>query len=204
MASEVDIANLALTLLGQEPIDDLSDEDENAAARAINTNFDIIRDAELAMRPWRFAIKRVSLASLTPVPLGNDFTLQYQLPVDFLSPVRFGDFWPGLDMTDYRTTPTADYSIEDDRLLCRFSAPLLVVYSAKITNTELFHPCFNTSLAAMIAFVCCEKITGSNSKQETCRASYREAINRALLTNAIMNPPSARADNSWIMSRVSG
>jgi hypothetical protein len=56
----------------------------------------------------------------------------------------------------------------------------------------------------MIAFVCCEKITGNNAKQESARASYREAINRAMLANAIMNPPSYRADNSWMLARISG
>lgn len=200
MASEVDIANLALTLLGQEPIQALSDE--NAAARAINTNFAIVRDSELAFRHWRFAIRRVEAASLASTPLGNEYTVEFQLPNDFLSPVRFGDFWPGFDRTDYRTSPTADYSIEGDKLLCNFASPLLMVYVAKVTTTSSFHPCFNNSLAAMLAYVCCEKITGSTSKQEAMRAAYREAINRAMLANAILNPPDFSADNSWVMARL--
>jgi hypothetical protein len=202
MASAVDITNLALTLLGQEPIADVGDE--NAAARAINTNFNLVRDSELAVRHWRFSTKRVSLASLVPAPIGNDYSVQFQLPVDFLSPIRFGDYWPGQDVTDYRTSPTADYSIEGDKLLCNFASPLLCVYCAKITNTELFHPCFNMSLAAMLAFVCCEKITGSASKQEAATRAYKDAMNRAMLANAILSPPSFRADNSWVMARVNG
>lgn len=200
MASEVDIANLALTLLGQEPISDLSED--HAAARALNTNFDIVRDAELAIKHWRFAIKRTTAAALASAPEGNDFTVQFQLPNDFLAPVRFGDSWPGADLTDYRTGPNAEYSIEGDRLLCNYAAPLLIVYAAKITNTELFHPCFNTAFAAQLAYVCCEKITGSNSKQEAMQVAYGQAIRRAMAANAILVAPEFAADNSWMLARL--
>ena len=61
MASEVDIANRALSMLGEARITALSDN--NKAGRAMNARFDLLRDAELAAYPWRFSINRVQLQS---------------------------------------------------------------------------------------------------------------------------------------------
>jgi hypothetical protein len=200
VASQVDIYNLALTLLGQEPCSDV--DDDTASVRAFHTNYDVIRDAELSSRWWRFSVKRVEVAALVAAPEGNDFTLQYQLPVDFLSLIRLGDAWQGYDASDYRTGPSADYSIEADKLLTNYAAPLLFVYCAKLTETSLYHPCFVDALAAKLAYVACEKITGSTSRQEFVMMHYRNAINRAMVVNAVLSPPQYRADNSWMVARL--
>ena len=200
MASQVDIANLTLTLLGQESISSISED--RKAARLISTNFDIIRDEELSKRWWRFAVKRTEMASLVAAPTGNDFSIQYQLPNDFLSIIRLGDSYQGYDASDYRTGPTNEYSIEGDKLLTNYGSPLLIVYSAKITDTSVWHPCFNSALAARMAYMLCEDITGSSTRQEFCTYHYKQALSTAMLSNAMLNGPQYRADNSWMLARL--
>ena len=81
MASVVDICNRALQKLGAESITSLTQNTENA--RACNSCFEFLRDAELRAHPWNFAIKRAQLAAdLTPPEFGYD--LRYQLPSDYL------------------------------------------------------------------------------------------------------------------------
>jgi hypothetical protein len=58
MASQVDIANRALTKLGAARI--ISFGDDNKQARAVESMFDIVRDAELRSHIWSFSVRRTS------------------------------------------------------------------------------------------------------------------------------------------------
>src|SRR5271156_6060526 len=112
MASEVDIANIALIILGKPTI--ASFADNSNAARAITVLYDPFRRALLeGPGIWRFSVKRASLPSLTAVPVSGPFTTQYAMPTDCLRTLQVGDMYAGLDLSDYRQGPTdADYSIE--------------------------------------------------------------------------------------------
>lgn len=199
-SSIVDIANIALTLLGAEPINAITDD--TVAARTISLHYGPARDAELMSHNWRFSVKRVSMAALADAPIGPDYTLRYQLPDDFLSVVRVGDFWPGQDRSDYRQTATAEYSIEGQEILTNYSSPLRMIYNALIEDSTLFDPAFVLALASRVAEQSCEKITGSDSKRKTAQQAYDKAISNAIQSNALLNAPEFAGDNSWVMSRL--
>ena len=59
MSSKVEIGNLALTKLGAARITSFADDSKQA--RALSAIFDPMRDAELTLHPWSFAILRASL-----------------------------------------------------------------------------------------------------------------------------------------------
>lgn len=73
MGSPMDLANLALLRLGEQPITDL---DESPAAKAF---YPLVRDVALSWAPWTFATTRQRLARL-PDPPASTYRWQYELP----------------------------------------------------------------------------------------------------------------------------
>lgn len=201
MASAVEICNRALGKLGAETITSLADNTTNA--RALNTSYAIVRDAELRRRRWRFAIKRASLAALSTAPISGIYKLQFQLPSDCLRILDVSDSWPGSDTSDYRTSTTADYSLEGRTILTNIKAPLPLRYIAQITDTGLFDSAFVEAFAARLAWENCERITQSGSKRQLAMTEYKQAIREAVMANALENPPEYAADSSWMTARIS-
>jgi hypothetical protein len=202
MASQVDIADLALSILGKPSI--ASFADNSNAARIINIEYDLLRRGmQMGPGTWRFTVKRTSLAALTSQPASGPFQQQFAVPSDFLRPLQVGDTYAGLDMSDYRQGPTdADWSIEGGLLLCDYGAPLSLQYVADTTNTTLFDPNFVIALAANIAWTSCERLTGSDAKQAAAEKRKDKAYSDAAASNAFMIPPGHNADSAWIIARM--
>lgn len=202
MGSKVDIANLSLSILGKPSI--ASFLDNSNAARVINIEYDQLRRALLSGRAtWRFSIRRASLPALTAAPISGPYTQQYALPTDCLRVLLAGDRYPGLDMSDYRLGPTdADYLLEGRNILCDYGAPLSLKYVGDITDTTLFDPWFCVYLAAEIAWTCCERLTGSDSKQTMAKDRKNDALIQAASTNALQNTPEYPADDTWVACRM--
>ena len=79
--TSVHIANLALQMLGQDPITALADTPKRA--REINTCYDLLREAELRLYPWAFAIYQAQLVSdLTPPGWGR--ANRFALPTGYM------------------------------------------------------------------------------------------------------------------------
>jgi hypothetical protein len=202
VASQTDICNLALSILGKPTIASIADNSN--AARVLGVEYDMVRRALLSGRPtWRFSIERASLPALTTSPVSGPFTTQYALPSDCLKIMQVGDMYPGLDLSDYRLGPTdADYSLEGGNLLCDYGSPLSLVYVGDITNTALFHPWFVVYFAAELAWTCCERLLGSDAKQQAAMQRKMQAQSEASASNALLNPPSHPADDTWVASRM--
>ena len=111
--------------------------------------------------------------------------------------------YPGLDLSDYRLGPTdADYSQEGNALLCDYGSPLSLLYVYDVQDTTQFHPWFCVYLGAEIAWTCCETLTGSDAKQEAARKRKAEAEMEGAASNALLNPPSHNADDTWVAARM--
>jgi hypothetical protein len=197
--SEVSICNSALIKLGEDTIVALSDDTNRA--RVMNSRYEFVRDAELRRNKWRFAIKRASLAALSTAP-DSDFDLAYQLPTDYIRLVEGGDLRSRADLSDYRSTSSQLYSVENGMILTNIEAPLAIRYMAKITDPAVFDATFVEALSARLAFECCERITQSDSKKQICWQDYRNSIKEAIAASAIENPAESIADDTWVMARL--
>jgi hypothetical protein len=202
VASQVDISDLALSILGKPTIASLGDNSN--AARVINVEYDMIRRALLRGRTtWRFSIKRAKLPVLTTAPVSGPYTQQYALPPDCLRVLLAGDTYPGMDLSDYRQGPTdAGYLVEGRNILCDYGGPLSLKYVGDITDTTQFDPWFVVYLAAEIAWTCCERLTGSDAKQEAARKRKDDALMQAGNSNALENTPEQYADDTWVLARL--
>ncbi len=202
MASQVDVANLCLSILGKPSI--ASFLDNSNAARVINIEYDLIRRALLTGRAtWRFSVKRASLPALTAVPVSGPYTQQYALPTDCLRVLLAGDTWPGMDLSDYLMGPTdAGYEVEGRNILCDYGAPLSLQYIYDVQDTTQFDAWFVVYLAAELAYTCCERLTGSDAKQEAALKRRDHAMSQATNSNALVNTPKKNADAEWVLARL--
>lgn len=188
--AEVDIANRALQLLGARSITSLSENSVNA--RACAACYAICRDAELEAHPWRFAIKRFSLAADATTPdwgKANSFTL----PADYL---RLIANYPERNENDL------DWEIEGKQIFTNDSAPLYGRYISQITDTSMMPALFREAVSARMAMELCEELTQSNSKIATAQTVYKEKIAEARRVNAIESLPQQPADDPWITARM--
>lgn len=199
MASQVDIANRALTKLGAARI--ISFGDDNKQARAVFSMFDIVRDAELRSHIWSFSVKRTSLPQLTTTPDWG-FKYEYQIPSDCLRILMVNDIYNGPDMSDYRNKPVAEYSLEGNKILTDIGAPLKLRYIARVEETTQWDSMFVEAFACRLAMEMCEDLTQSNTKRELAQAEYTAMLRSAIRAASIEQPAQAMPDNSWMLSRI--
>lgn len=199
MASNVEIANRALTKLGARRV--ISLEDDTKEGREVKSMFNIVRDAELRKYNWRFSIKRAQLAAMAAPPAFG-FDAQYRLPADYLKVIDVGDWYPGADLTDYVGADTSEYAIENGVILTNYAAPLNLRYVARIEDPSLFDSLFVESFACKLAMELAEPLTQSGAKRDQARGEYKDAIADAVRNNAIEKPPVKQADDTWILTRL--
>lgn len=199
MASTIEVANRALTKLGAARITALSDD--NKQARAINSCYDVLLDAELRLNRWTFALKRVELPADADAPLYG-FEYSYTLPADFLRLDLINDMYPDVSLASYVSADPADYQIEGSKILTNYSAPLKVRYGAKISDPAQWDALFIEAFACRLAAEICEDLTQSTPKRQLAWQEYQRAVSMAKRANAIERPPQQGPDDAWIFSRL--
>lgn len=199
MASNVEIANRALTKIGAARIINL--DDNTKSGREVNSMFTIVRDAELREHTWRFSMKRIQQAAHATAPAFG-FARQFRIPTDCLKLWQVGDFYPGADLTDYVGADTTPYQIENGFILTDYAAPLNLRYVARIEDPTLFDALFVEAFACRLAVELAEPITQSGNKKESVLRDYKLAVSAAMQANAIENPPTKIADDTWVMARL--
>ena len=190
MASVVDICNIALQKLGAGKITSLSQDTTNA--RACATAYEHCKKAALENHPWRFAVKRASLAADSPDPDWGK-SAGYELPADY---VRLVNDYPEFNSAD------RDYEIEGRKIFSNRSAPLEIRYVHNVEDASLFSPLFCEVLACDMADQMCEALTQSNSKKASISSDKEEAIAKAKKANAFVRPPQRMPTDEWITGRL--
>jgi len=201
MASAVDIANSALTKLGESRIMALTDNVK--AAREVNAIYTLRRDALLRAYNWNFAMKRASLPALATAPDWG-YAYAYQLPSDCLRVTQVNDYFTIPGFGDFIGGPDDQpYKVEGQTIVTDFGAPLKVRYIRRVDNAGEFDVLFNEVLAYDIAYEICYAITQPNSKQQELRDGKKNALLMAVRANAIELPPESIPDDSWVATRFS-
>lgn len=199
MASQVEIANRALTKLGAARI--ISFGDDNKQARAISSMWDIVRDSELRAHIWSFSVKRTALPALVSTPDWG-YEYEYQVPGDYLRLLQVNDVYNGPSMDDYRNGATADYVLEGRKILTDFGAPLKIRYIARMEDTTMWDTNFVEAFACKLAFELAEDLTQSNQKKGTAFDEYKMSLMTAVRAASIEQPAQDLPDNSWLLSRL--
>ncbi|RWI44318.1 MAG: hypothetical protein EOQ93_31365 [Mesorhizobium sp.] len=172
----LDIANMALAVLDEAPIDSL-DQDVKAA-RLLNLHFDLTREGELAKHAWVFAI----LSALMPGSDSGsgDCTLNYayELPADCIRPLPLTDTGePGGVPISWRQEAGLVYSDQP--------GPLTIRYIANLTDPNDWNALFTEVLVAALAIKVAHPLTHKAGMIDIARAAYDRALDAAFSANAI-------------------
>lgn len=149
MTSVVSICNLALSNLGKDNIQALSDA--GAEARACRQFYEQTRDALLQVYPWRFAGKTQALAEVANAEAGK-WGYAYSRPNDCLK-VRW--IRPAYAVDDpcaqtLQQEVSNPFDIEGETLFCNLS-PAFLRYTTRVADPTKFPPLFVEALAWHLA-----------------------------------------------------
>ena len=218
--SDIDICNLALTKLGQQPITSFTDNTTRSAI--MGRNYAPLRD-KLQRKRWNFNRVYANQPALSTAP-PFEYQYAYPLPDDYLrlelaaqvqpngapppGQVPFGPpisivGMPGVDLSDYNNSRSQDYRIVGKQIWSNIPPPLSIIYGARVTDPNMFDANFVETLATYLAFELCEVITNSNAKKAALGQDYKEELFEALNAKAIELPPEHIPDDTWVLSRIS-
>lgn len=187
-----DICNLALDLLAEAPIADLSED--RRIARWCDRNYDTARDSLLRKAPWRFAVRLAELSAATPPIFG--WTYAYALPADCLRPLP-------LTVNGAPNGAIIQSEVIGQRLETDAPAPVRLRYIGRITDVTTYPADFAEALAAALAMKMAHWLTGKTGYQDIALQSYREALNNAVLTDAIDGTIAEPDASHWLAERWS-
>lgn len=150
MPDRTEIANAALTMLGEQSI--MNIDDESDTARAVQRIYAITLDAALRDHNWNFATLRRDLAEVADTPTFG-FDHMYILPTDPYC----------LRVVTTNLTPDVKWSIETyesgatrSRVIVTDACSVAIVYVARMTDPTvwdgLFVDAFTFELASRIGY----------------------------------------------------
>ena len=170
MPSDVQIANMALVLIGDQTVSDITTPEDTDRARAVKVFYEQTRDSVLRAYPWGFAKRRVALVATTTPIFGWDYA--FTLPT---SPYCLRV----LDVDDDPEIPgTIAYTIEGRTLVTNESAVNLL-YIARITDPTQFDSLFVEAFAARLAENLALALAKQNKIVEMAHALYEAKIQEA-------------------------
>ncbi len=162
--SDVTICSNALLMLGAQPINDLTDN--NDRARLASNLYPQVRNAILRSHPWNCAIKRVSLAPDADAP-AFDWAYQYSLPGDFLKALSVGE-----------AGAEREFRIEGRKLLTDDN-PCLLRYIFRNDNPatwdDLLVLAVTTTMAAFMAYPVTQSTSLEQQKFSEAQGILRQA-----------------------------
>lgn len=172
---DVNIANLALTRLGEKSITSFDETSE--AAVTMKLLYEKVRDEEVQSHPWVFAKARSTLARATSTP-DFEWLYQYILPSNYLQAKRL-----------YNPVVDGTFVIEGNKLLTN-EETVFLEYVQRVTDTTLFDPYFVKGFYLQLAMAATPRLTALRGHKSDLFEEYTQVILRAKRLNAIVdNPP---------------
>lgn len=196
MASSIDICNLALSHLGQNPnIATIDPPDTSEHSQVMARFYPMARDTLLERNAWSFAVKRAALNQLT----NNDrdtWDYAYQLPSDFLRPLALLPDGATDDDQHY------EFTIEGTTLYTNLDDAQLR-YIAKVTDTTKWSPLFVHALSWLLAsFAAGSIIRGQDPRALTYLYDMaNRAAAEAMSADGKRKKHNPKHSPSWIRAR---
>jgi hypothetical protein len=174
MTTATDLANRALSHIGEMSITDITDT-ESKAARTCNGLYQSIIDETLREHRWNCAIDRQTLSELSEEP-NHGFEHAFQLPSDFLRLLEVnGEQFDGSDQF---------HEIEEGKRLLSYSSTAEIRYVKRIEIHE-FDPLLAKAVSAGLAAAICIPLTKDAKMQAQLEALKARAISKAQRVDAI-------------------
>jgi hypothetical protein len=195
----VDICNMALSFLGENPITSIDDDSNNA--QQLKIQYVPARDATLEAHDWTFAIKRFIPAS-NAVPPVYGATYAFDVPSDILRVLSVDRqdsystvFTPRIDSEEQ-----IDWQFEERQVIC----DLEIIYCRGLRRIEdegLFSPLFVQAFAAKLAVYLALNLTSATDIRESMRIQYDEAISEAKARDGLQGRSKRIRNRSFAKAR---
>ena len=172
MASNVDICNSALNMIGASNIISLTED--SRAARVCNQRYEFVRDSVFRAHPWNCLVTRTSLAADSDTP-AFEFDHQHTLPADCLRVLR-----PENPATVFRG---------EGRKIISSTTPFKMIYVARITDPNEYDQLLIESIAARLAADVSYALVNSASLSQMLMATYDTKLSEARFVDATEGTP---------------
>lgn len=156
----ISIASNALQLIGDSPIS--SFQDQGAGATVAKAFYETSYVALLAIHPWKFAKRKISLNQLTEKPL-NSYDYAYQLPTDYIKVIT--------------TYPVLDYDIYQDKIYTNANK-LDLDYVARVDESFL-PPLYREALEFYLASKWAIPVTENATNAGVYANFFKDAMKKA-------------------------
>lgn len=193
MSSDTDITNVALRLIGQEPIVELTDGSPSANA-AIDI-YSELRDDLLRTHPWNFATKRVKMARSTTLP-SFEFDYAYPLPADWIRTVSVHNNDNGVGTIVFR-----EEQIGEVGAIVASAEDVYLRYIACITDANRMPADFRRVFSLALARDLAVPLASSNTLQEKYERQFKIAMASARSSDGMGSFPERRPVGSWTNRR---
>ncbi|WP_417834756.1 hypothetical protein [Thalassospira xiamenensis] len=162
MASETEIANIAMQLIGDQPITSI-DEDSDRA-RLAKAYFRGAMDRALAAHPWRWALMRKVLPAAAEAPAFG-YTYKYLIPADCIRV-----FWVGKEGMEL--SPSQRWERDNDYIMTDVEAPLQVKFTCRRTSYANMDQYLADVVGAALALAMAQTRKGSDTSVERMQVTY--------------------------------
>ena len=150
-STETDLANMALIMLGQQPITSL--DDSNNRAVLANKRLADVRDSVLRAHNWNCAVRRASLNADETAPTWG-YDKRYALPSDFVRMVGLED-----PLTDYKIEAGNQGHTVDNYLLSDATV-MKITYIFRLTDVSKMDDTLKQAIATRLAAEIGQAVTG--------------------------------------------
>jgi hypothetical protein len=200
MASETDVANMALAMVGESAI--LSIDDPIKAARVCKVQLPLVKREMLRQHPWNAYKKRVVLAKDATDPAFG-FNSRFALPVDFImvALVQAATFTGSVASSGLAQVQN-DHEVEGDFMLANGdSINLTYIHDGLISLAD---PLQAKAFASALAFRICMVLKDSSQLKASLKEDALFDLKRAKQRNAADRPPQAWHTDTIVNARVDG
>jgi hypothetical protein len=188
MADKTTIINRALSLIGAEPINNLTDD--TPEAQIANRQYEESRRSVLSECLWNFAAKRDALNSVAEtLPWSKDGVNNvFQLPADIIRIFEVSQ-------------PYATWHIEQDRLITDVSE-IGILYVYDLEDTTKFSSSFTDAFADKLAADMCYTVLNSNTEAKLMMEKYEGvSLPKAMADNSQEGTAAQVKDDLWPYAR---
>ena len=188
-----EVANIALTNLGEATISDIQ-TDNNERARLLNNRFDDIRDSVLRSHPWNVTVRRSVLSAYTSTPAWG-----YKYAFTFPTDATTGETCLRVLGLQDHTTP---YRIEGNEILTDAST-LNVKWQARVTDLSTLDSVLRNVMGLRVAWELAEPLTGKTALKDEMFKKYSLSLQEARSLDAQEGGSVERIElNTWLDSRL--
>jgi len=169
----VNIANMALSELGQSRVSSLFPSDGSSSASIILTYYDLALEQTLVAHKWNFAIKRVANQAARATAPAWGYKYAYTYPTNCLRVIAIGK--GGYEVNDAWEAEVA--AENDDRVIVTDLAPPIdIKYIYRVSNSQVFSINFVMAFSKMLKMYIARQITGKTDAQTEARNEFKEVL----------------------------